>query len=195
MKVVLPVLSRNLFGSHARVDRRPRSFRRWSMVLGVLGPLVLAACAGSKEAPRPCPAVSGVTGAQYLVRFDQSGQDLTDVLFEAEVKEMALRCEYDDNMLEADMRVSIEAVRGPADLERQASFNYFVAIATRDRKILAREEFRLEIPFPGNRTRVALIEEISHRIPLRAGQDGTDFIVYVGLALTSKELRYNLENR
>lgn len=117
------------------------------------------------------------------------------MLFEAEVKDVVLRCEYDDNVVEADMRVSIEAVRGPADLKRQASFNYFVAIATLDRKILAREEFRLEVPFPGNRSRVAAVEEISQRIPLKAGEDGTNYIIYVGLALTPKELKYNLDNR
>jgi len=189
------VLSRNRCGrpTHAVEGRRP--FRRHGLALAVLGPIVLAACAGNEAPPPPCPAVSGVIGAQHLVRFGQSGQDLTDVLFEAEVKDVAMRCVYDDNVIEAEMRVSIEAARGPADIGRQASFNYFVAIATRDRKVLAREEFRLEIPFPGNRTRVALVEEISHRIPLKAGQDGEDFIIYVGLALTSKELQYNLDNR
>ena len=161
----------------------------------VFGPLVLAACAGDDAPPPPCPQVTGVPGAQYLIRFAQSGQDLTDVLFEAEVKGMATICEYDDNLIEVDMRVSIEAARGPADIGRRANFNYFVAISDRNRKILAREEFRLEVPFPGNRTRVALVEEISHRIPLKVGQDGTDFIIYVGLAMTANELQYNLDNR
>ncbi len=176
------------------LERFP-TLRRGVTLLALLGPLVLAACTGADRTPPPCPAVSGVTGARHLIRFGEGGLDLTDVLFEAEIKDAALVCEYDDNVVEADMRLSIEALRGPADIGRLASFNYFVAIATQDRKILAREEFRLDIPFPGNRTRVALVEELSQSIPLKPGQSGADYIIYVGLALTAKELQYNLDNR
>lgn len=169
--------------------------RRGVTLLALLGPLVLAACSGIDRRPPPCPSVSGVADARYLIRFGPGGLDLTDVLFEAEIKSAALVCEYDDNVVEADMRLSIEAVRGPADIGRLARFSYFVAIATRDRKILARKEFSLEIPFPGNRTRVALVEELSQSIPLKPGQNGADYIIYVGLAMTAKELQYNLDNR
>ena len=163
--------------------------------MAVLVPLALGACAGDEVRPPPCPGVSSVTGAQSLVRFSQGGQDLTDVLFEAEIKDAALRCEYVDNLIEADMRISIQALRGPADVRRQADFSYFVAIATLDRKILARKEFKLEVPFPGNQSRVAAVEEISQRIPLKAGEAGDSYVIYVGLALTPRELQYNLENR
>ena len=117
------------------------------------------------------------------------------MIFEAEIKDAALTCEYDDNVIESEMRVSIEAVRGPANPERLAKFAYFVAIATQDQKVLAREEFPLEVPLPGNQTRVAAVEEISQRIPLKAGEDGNDYVIYVGFALTPEELKYNLENR
>jgi len=93
------------------------------------------------------------------------------------------------------MRIAITAVRGPADVARKARFAYFVAIATRERKILAREEFGLEIPFPGNQTRVVAVEEITQNIPLKPGQSGIDYVVYVGLALSPRELRYNRENQ
>ena len=50
-------------------------------------------------------------------------------------------------------------------------------------------------PFPKNRSRMAAVEEITQRIPLQPGQTGADYVIYVGLALTSQELRYNLGNR
>ncbi len=108
---------------------------------------------------------------------------------------MALVCEYDDGIIEMDLRVRIVAVDGPANRGRKVSLAYFVAIATLDRKIVAREEFELESPFEGNRTRVAAIDEVSPRIPLRPGQSGADYIIYVGIALTPAELKYNQENR
>ena len=130
-----------------------------------------------------------------MVRFRPGGRDLTDVVFEAEIKDAALTCEYDENVIESDMRVSIEALRGPANPERIADFAYFVAIATTDQKIVAREEFALEVPLPGNQTRVAVVEEISQRIPLKAGENGNDYVIYIGFALTPEELQYNLDNR
>lgn len=158
--------------------------------------LALGACSAfDRSPPPPCPAVAQVPEAAELVRFNGQGRDLTDVLFEARIAGVALECDYDGNVVDSAMKVAIQAAHGPADLERQARITYFVAIATRDRKVLAREEFDLVIPFEGNRTRMTAIEEVSPRIPLGEGESGADYVIYVGLALTPEELRYNQENR
>ena len=164
-------------------------------LLPVLACAALAACAGDDGRPPPCPEVVNVTGAMNLVRFNDRGRDLTDIVFEAQIRDTALICVYDEGAIESDMRLTIEAMRGPANPERLARFAYFVAIATRDKEILAREEFPLEVPFPGNQTRIAAVEEISQRIPLKRDENGNDYIIYVGLALRPGELEYNLENR
>jgi hypothetical protein len=91
--------------------------------------------------------------------------------------------------------VRILTVDGPANREHVANFAYFVAVATRDQRIVAREEFDVAVPFEGNRTRVFAVEEVSPRIPLRPGQTGADYVIYVGLALTPGEFQYNRENR
>ncbi len=137
--------------------------------------LALAGCGfgfGDQGPPPPCPTVFPVAEARDLTRFTGQGRDLTDVLFEAQVQDVALVCEYDDGVIEADMRVRILAVNGPANQGRKVSLTYFVAIATLDRKVVAREEFELEVPFEGNRTRVVAVDEVSPRIPLRPGQTG-----------------------
>ena len=170
--------------------------RRRGLLGLVLLASVLAGCSAfDREPPPPCPLAFPVPDARVLTRFTGQGRDLTDVLFEARLEDVALICEYDDDVIEADMRLRILVVDGPADRGRVAKFAYFVAISTRDHKIVAREEFDLEVPFEGNRTRVLAVEEVSPRIPLRPGQTGVDYIVYAGLALTPAELRYNRENR
>ena len=136
-----------------------------------------------------------VADAAQLIRFNGNGRDLTDVVFEARLENFTLSCEYDDNVIEAEMNLQVLAVRGPADRDRVAKFGYFVAIATRDRQIGAREEFDLEVPFEGNHTRVVAAEELTPRIPLKAGEDGSNYLIYVGLAVTPEELQYNRENR
>jgi len=168
--------------------------RRWGFAPIVLASLALGACA-NRAPPPPCPTVMPVKGADSLVRFNGQGRDLTDVMFEAKLEGADIVCDYNDNVVEAEMRIGIMATHGPADSERKARFKYFVAIATLEKQVLAREEFGLEIPFPGNRTRIVATEEISQRIPLKPGESGADYVVYVGLALTPEELRYNLDNR
>jgi len=161
-----------------------------SFILAVL----LAAC--SKDGPPlPCPAVVPVADAAQLVRFNGQGRDLTDVLFEARIETYTLTCEYDDGVIEGQMLLQVLAARGPADRDRVARLGYFVAIATRDRKIGAREEFELAIPFEGNRTRVLAAEELTPRIPLKPGEDGSNYLIYIGLIVTPEELQYNRENR
>ena len=160
-------------------------------------PLLLGACGwfGEDLPPPPCPRAIAVPDARELVRFTGQGRDLTDVLFEARIQDVALICEYDDNVIEADVRVRILTADGPADSGRVAEFAFFVAIATRDEIITAREEFDITVPFEGNRTRVIAIEEVSPRIPLKPGQSGADYTIYVGLALTPAEFQYNRDNR
>ena len=181
----------------ASAGPRPRRPRR---AAGPLAPLVLllalAGCGfADRGPPPPCPTTIPVAEARELTRFVGQGRDLTDVLFEARFLDVTLVCAYDDGVIEMDMRVRIMAVDGPADRDRKITLTYFVAIATLDRKIVAREEFELEVPFEGNRTRVIAVEEVAPRIPLRPGQTGADYVIYVGLALTPAELQYNQENR
>jgi hypothetical protein len=156
-------------------------------------PVLLAACAGD-EAPPPCPQVLRVPDAAKLVRFQGPGRDLTDVRFEAALTGVRLTCEYDDGVMEGLLEVTFEALRGPADRERLAPFAYFVAIATADKAVLAREVFELAVPFEGNRTRVTASEELTPRIPFKSGESVRDYVIYVGFSLTPDELRYNRRN-
>jgi hypothetical protein len=169
-----------------------------SVNAGLLALLLgLAGCdlAGDQGPPPPCPTVFPVAEARAVTRFTGQGRDLTDVLFEAQFQDVVLVCEYDDGVVEVDMQIRIIAADGPANRGRNIRITYFVAIATLDRKIVAREEFEIEVPFEGNRTRVIAVEEVSPRIPLPPGRSGADYVIYVGLALTPAELRYNQENR
>ena len=159
---------------------------------------VLAACASDTEAQlRICPSPILIDDASDLTRFDGVGRDLTDVQFEASIEEATLACSFDtdENVINADMGVVITASRGPANVGNQADLRYFVAIATRDQRVLSRDSFDLAIPFEGNRTRVAARDELTPRIPIGPNEDGRDYRIYIGFVLTPEELQYNRENR
>ncbi len=156
---------------------------------------LLAACAGDDVPPGPCPDVVLLSDASKQVKFNGQGRDLTDVLFEAEIEPALVACEYDENVLDVDLQVRVVASRGPANSDRLANINYFVAVARADQTVLAREAFDIAIPFPGNRTRVSGLEEIGQIIPLAPGETGSNYRIYLGFDLTPEELQFNRANR
>lgn len=174
--------------------------RRFPLALCAAAPLVLAAvlalsaCA-SDEPLGPCPEVVVLSDAARQVKFEGQGRDLTDILFEADLEAVRLVCSYDDEELDVDLQVRVIASRGPANSDRLANMNYFVAVARSDRTILARRSFDITIPFPGNRTRVSGLEEIGQVITLAPGEDGTNYLIYLGFDLTPEELQFNRVNR
>ena len=182
------------------MNTRPTSARALPLVtlrrLGAAALLSLAAagCAGD-EVPLPCPQIVVVKDAARQVRFIGDGRDLTDVAFEARIDGAGVACEYDDEAIEVDMLVRLEAVRGPAAETEAADVSYFVAVARLDQTILAREEFDSLVPLPGNQTRAAVQEEVSPRIPFHFQEDGANYRIYIGLALSEEELQYNKANR
>ena len=142
-----------------------------------------------------------VPDARRLVKFSGTGRDLTDVLFEAALRDADFLCEFEEGdtegefVMEGDLLLTFVVSRGPADSQRLAPLTYFVAVATDDRRVVAREEFNIAVPFEGNRTRVAVSEELSPRIPIQPGESPLDYRIFVGIILSPEELRYNRDNR
>ncbi len=167
------------------------------LAAGFAALLLLGACAGD-DRQIVCPPVLLVPDADRMVKFNELGTDLTDVRFEVELQEPSIACQYDGgaNAIDADLTVRFVTSIGPAEETRQAQFRYFVAIATAvGRRIVARQEFDLNVPFPEGQARMAVTEGVEPRIPLNPSQDGSEFEVFVGLALNKEELEYNRRAR
>ena len=142
-------------------------------------------------APISCPQVTKIGEAARLTRFAGSGHDVTDVLFEAAIGDINGKCSISDNAVNVQMTADFIASRGPADKSHKAVFAYFVAITDNNENILARQVFDTTIPFPGNRTRNGVEEQLEQIIPLRKGQQGSDFHIFIGFVLTPQEVAYN----
>lgn len=175
-----------MFPTRARVNKSA----------AILLPLFLWACSGDDEAALPCPRIVVVQDAAKQVKFDGPGRDLTDVIFEARIGGSGIECDYDDDAIEVEIQVRVEAARGPAAKSEQVDISYFVAIARRsDQSVVARESFVMTIPLEGNRTRMAAVEDLTPRIPLRGEETGAMYRIYVGLELSPEEMQYNRTNR
>lgn len=162
-------------------------------------PLLLGACETLNsidfnpppEVPPPCPRAVVGENAGRLTRFNGTGKDPANVVFEAEIADLAGSCIYDGDTIEVDMQIQLVAGRGPAASDDNARFNYFVAVARTDKTILSRDAFDTLIELPGNQTRNETIEEIEQTIPLAEGETGANIVIVVGIEMTSEELEYN----
>ena len=170
-------------------ELRPKWNRLATFGLAVSA-LLLAAC-GSSDPDLFCPRLVVPQEADRISRFKGEGQDLTDVQFQAAIDAAITECEFDDGLIEVGMLVRLRVGRGPADEDRVADMTYFVAIAKEDRKILAREEFDIEVELPANQSLVETAEEINQVIPIRDGEFGLEYFIFVGFALSPGELDYN----
>ena len=166
----------------------------------MLATFSLAACStliGEAEVPPECPQIVIVKDTSQLTVFQPGpGRDLTDVLLDARIDRFGGECETDlepDNSgtVNVDLQLVFEATRGPANKTRAANFSYYVAIGDRSGAILAKKVFDVGFEFEGNRNRVGGIEELTQEIPLRTGELGEDFEIFIGFQLSPEQLDYN----
>jgi hypothetical protein len=184
------------------VTGRPSAFLRiFGIALASTMLLAGNGCGTSdKERPPACPRVSVLGDAAALTRFAEGGgQDLVDVDYEVEVSDILAGCKYVKNeggqqTIVVAMAPVIVALRGPANRDREARFDYFVSIIDSERVVLNKQTFEVSVEFPGNLTRVGLKDDdppVTVDIPLAPGRTASDYQIFVGLQLTPDELEYN----
>lgn len=158
---------------------------------------VVAGCTSNTSTAAPmCPEILIPADTAKLTRFKPGpGRDIIDVLHEEQVTGFAHRCTYDTDKTGAgevavEVAPAFESHLGPTNGTRVAEFQYFVAIADKDKNIRDKARFPVSITFPANMSRVRWQREepILMRIPLQPGESGTDYKVFLGLQLTPEEL-------
>lgn len=186
---------------HPPATSTGRARRAIGIVAGAMALLVTASCATNEDiASYPCPFVGAVRELSYTTKFEGESQDLSDTLYEAKIDQVlpAVNCVYENDdgkqAIVYDIQVKFLAQRGPKEREGLAKFNYFVGIGGPGGQILKREVFDSEIAFENNATQAITIEEIQPRIPLKQGENGDYYRIYIGFMLNERELAYNRKN-
>ncbi len=151
----------------------------------------------------PCPTyVIPADSAQIVAFRAGTGRDLIDVEFSGRIVNMQTACKYSINRdtnaghVDVDMAVQMEVERGPANRNRQAAYPFFIAVTDADKNILYREELSLRVSFAGNQNRQSITaEKVVLEVPLKAGQDGRNFLLFTGFVLNREQLEYNRKLR
>lgn len=177
--------------------RRPVPAKASAFALVILVASV-AGC-GSTPEPAECPPVSVISEAASLTRFAPGrGRDLVDVDFRAELTDLRSGCIYAKeeggaSKLVVAVAPALVTARGPANENRKADFQYFVSVVGRDADILNKQLFPVSVAFPGNSTRVDIVQDdppVSVDLPIAA--EGEQYYeILLGLQLSEDELRYN----
>ena len=186
---------------HLPITSTGRARRAIGIVAGAMALLATASCATNEDiASYPCPFVGAVRELSYTTKFEGESQDLSDTLYEAKIDQVlpAVNCVYENDdgkqAIVYDIQVKFLAQRGPKEREGLVKFNYFVGIGGPGGQVLTREVFDSEIVFENNATQAITIEEIQPRIPLKQGENGDYYRIYVGFMLDERELAYNRKN-
>jgi len=148
----------------------------------------------SEEDP-PCPSVRLVPEASSFRQYAEgAGRDPVDVEFEAEFAQVGWICDYvrDDERpaVTVELTIDMQVIRGPADTDRRAALDYFVAAVTPDRTIVDKRVFDVQLTFPADSDRVRLPEpeELVLHLPLDRGVQGWEYSVMLGFQLTEEQL-------
>jgi hypothetical protein len=174
----------------------------WMKRGGLLAVLLLgaAACSETPKQSMPCPVVKQVPDATYMTRFAGESEDLTDTAFEARLLGVQPKCTYIvDNdtkktKIESDILVKLMASRGPKLTDDKITFNYVVALTGRGGQKLTRQPFDVTVPLTADKPSAQVVDNPTVTIPLKQGENGDFYQIYVFLEVTEKELAYNRRN-
>ncbi|MCW9034979.1 MAG: hypothetical protein OQJ97_12230 [Rhodospirillales bacterium] len=177
------------------------------LIIGLI-PFVLAGCSivenayedvmGKSYRPTVCPRISILAEASDLTKFKTGpGRDIIDQTVESNISGVDVTCKYDleedtSGTLNVGVVLHFEATMGPANKVNKAVLPYFLAVVDNEKNILEREAFTQEIYFKGNIVKASFQDEpVQFILPLKRGEDGSDFEIYAGFQLTQEEVKYN----
>ncbi|WP_395016284.1 hypothetical protein [Dongia sp.] len=174
--------------------------KRGGLLAAMLPVLALGSCAETPKQSMPCPAIKPVPDASYITRFAGESEDLTDTAFEARIVSVKPMCKYIEDTdtkktkIQSDLLVTLMASRGPKLTGEQVTFNYVIALTGRGGQKLTRQQFDVTIPLTADKPSAQVVDNPLVTIPLKQGENGDFYQIYVFLEVTEKELAYNRRN-
>ena len=174
----------------------PRRFLPAVAVLASL-PLLASCSAFQKKEPPPCPPLYLLGDAASLTKYRPGkGRDLTDVDFSAEIQGYSGECSYDEKGAIVDVQVNFTLTRGPADDDRKASFQYFLAIPYYYPAPEAKAVLPVEVTFPEGQNSIRYTDEtVNLRIPVKDKDVIQKYEIYLGFQTSPEELDANRKTR
>ena len=164
--------------------------------------LLLGACQDNiPTQSRPCPAVKVAQDAAYLTRFAGEAEDLAETSFEARIARSASMCTYvintetGETTIRSEISVEFVASRGPKNPDSAAIFKYQVGVTGPGNALLPGQQLLdVQIPFSASKVQNVAQDQVFVYTPLKKGETGDFYRIWLSLEVTPKELDYNRRN-
>lgn len=141
----------------------------------------------------PCPVAGVLYDASRLVEI-QGTERHENVAFTGAVEGVRSFCRYrGTDPIAMDIEIDFAFGKGPKAEGTTKSYPVFVTVTRRDRTVLAKETFAMNVNFPAGKDIVRLTESVPGIVIPRANEtvSGTNFEVIVGFDLTPEQIAYN----
>lgn len=167
-------------------------------VAALLALPLLASCSLlEKKVPPPCPPIYLLGDTATLTKYKPGkGRDLTDIEFSAEIQGYSGDCSYDEKGAMVEFQVTFNLTRGPADDDRKANFEYFLAVPLYYPAPSAKAVFPVEVTFPEGANYVRHTDEsVVMRVPVKDKDVIQKYEIYLGFQTSADELEDNRKAR
>lgn len=178
--------------------KRSIAIRAGGLALAVAGLGALAGCfnlGALNDDPNvgPCPVAGSLYDANRVVDV-QGVERHENVGFTGAIEGVRGYCRYvGDNPITMEIEIDFAFGKGPKAEGDTHTYPYFVSVTRRDRLVLAKEKYAMDIRFPKGDDIVRRTEKVDGIVIPRATAtvNGTNFEVIVGFDLTDEQLAYN----
>lgn len=172
----------------------------WIGALPVLAGL--GGCAVQRDAFAPaCPSARLLPQAADITRYRTPGtgsaHDVTDLVLQGRVVNVAGKCEPGPNShtVDATVTMTMELTRGPAGHGGQPEVSYFIAVSN-GTDILDKKVFTDRVKFPPNIDRVWLMSDpVFMRLPVTPTKTGAAYTVWAGFQLSPEEMAQHAQSQ
>lgn len=162
-------------------------------VFAALGACSIGRQLDSRPNVGPCPVSGVLYDASRVVEVGQPERH-ENVGFTGEIEGVRGFCRYvGKDPITMQLEIDFAFGRGPKAEGDNKVYTYFVTVTRRDRNVLAKEDYTIDVKFPKGATVVRHTEKVDGIVIPRASEtvSGTNFEVITGFELTPEQLAYN----
>lgn len=143
-----------------------------------------------------CPEIKLIEElASYNEFSDSTSTREQDLVSRVKISNVKSACHTDERTVTLDLKLTFDAVLGAqarvSGTPSFFSYPFFVAVASPEGKILAKEVFAASVSFPPGSNRHLYYENIRQLIPVEARDHGRPFKIMLGFQLGPEQLEYN----
>jgi hypothetical protein len=96
--------------------------------------------------------------------------------------------------IRSEVSVEFAASRGPKNPDSMAAFNYWIRVTGPGSSQLSSQELDVAIPVTASKVQGTVQDEVNVLVPLKQGENGDFYRIYIGLSVNERELAYNRRN-